>query len=57
MKLLERDVSTACGLSQMLHLLLLKDLVKEDNQRRVEGEDQSVVFPLADHVFGLHGTR
>ena len=52
------------GHAQMLHLLLLKDLVKEDTQRRVEGEDrtsglsyedQSVVFPLADHVFGFHG--
>ena len=54
---LERFPLRVHGFSQMLHLLLLKDIVSEDKARRVDGEgdDQSVVFPLADHVFGLHG--
>ena len=53
----ERFPPRVHGYCQLLHLLVLKGLVEEDRARRVKGDgaDESVVLPLADHVFGIHG--
>jgi len=53
----ERFPPRVHGQCQLLHLLLLKDLMCEDKGRRVKGTggEVSVVLPLADHVFGMHG--
>jgi hypothetical protein len=56
-RVVERFPPRVQGYCQLLHLVLLKELIEEDRARRVKGDraDESVVLCLADHVFGIHG--